>query len=119
MLQDRCSAEHFLNTFKQALLWGFLLEGNILLGQGCEQGCKLGKVFDELAVEVCKGNKALHFLETGRRIPLLDSVSLGWVHAHRSRSAIFSGRLNDEAKVLDLIHFKVTLGDVNLQACIL
>ena len=65
------------------------------------------------------GNKALHFLETGRRLPLLDGVSLGWVHAHRSGLAIFSGRLNDEAKVLDLMHFKVTLGNVNLQACLL
>ena len=119
MLQDRCSAEHLLDTFKQVLLWGFPLEGNILLGQSCEQGCKLGKVFDELAVEVCKDNKALHFLETGRRILLLDGVSLGWVYAHRSGSAIFSGRLNDEAKVLDLMYFKVTLGDVNLQAYIL
>ena len=44
---------------------------------------------------------------------------LGWVHTHRSGSAVFSGRLNDEAKVLDLMDFKVTLGDVNLQACIL
>ena len=101
------------------LLWVFPLEGNILLGQSCEQGCKLGKVFDKLAVEVCKGNEALHFLETGRRIPLLDDVSLGWVYAHRSGSAIFSGSLNDEVKVLDLIHFKVTLRDVNLQAYIL
>ena len=119
MLQDGCSAEHLLDAFKQALLWGFPLEGNILLGQSCERGYKLGKVFDEPAVEVCKSNKALHFLETGRKLPLLDGVSLGWVHTHRSRSAVFSGRLNDEAKVLDLIDFKVTLGDVNLQACIL
>ena len=119
MLQDGCNAEHLLDAFKQVLLWGFPLEGNILLSQSCEQGCKLGKVFDELVVEVCKGNEALHFLETGRRLPLLDGVSLGWVHTHRSRSAVFSGRLNDEAKVLDLMDFKVTLGDVDLQACIL
>ena len=69
-------------------------------------------------VEVCKDNKALHFLETGRKLPLLDGISLGWVYTHRSGSAVFSGRLNDEAKVLDLMDFKVTLGDVDLQAYI-
>ena len=118
MLQDGYSSEGLLDTFKQVLLWGFPLEGNILLGQSCEWGCKLGKVFDELVVEVCKDNKALHFLETGRKLPLLDGISLGWVYTHRSGSAVFSGRLNDEAKVLDLMDFKVTLGDVDLQAYI-
>ena len=119
MLQDGCSAERLLDTFKQALLWGFPLEDNIFLGQSCERGYKLGKVFDEPAVEVCKDNKALHFLETDRRIPFLDGVGLGWVHTNRSGLAVFSGRLNDEAKVLDLMDFKVVLGDVNLQACVL
>ena len=33
--------------------------------------------------------------------------------------SILSGRLDDEFKVLDLMHFKVALGDVNLQTCIL
>ena len=118
MLQDGSSAECFFDAFKCVLLWCLPFEGNILLGQSCERGCKLGKVFDESAVELCKSNEALHFLETGRRLPLLDDISLGWVYAHRSRSAVFSGRLDDEAKVLDLMHFKVALGDVNLQACI-
>ena len=118
VLQDGSSAERFLDAFKCVLLWHLPFEGNVLLGQSCEWGCKLGKVFDKSPVEVCKRNEALHFFETGRRLPLLDGVSLGWVHAHRSGSAVFSGRLDDEAKVLDLMHFKVALGDVNLQACI-